>query len=276
MDYTIIWDIDPELPFLRQFVPIRYYSLLFTTGLLLAYFVVKRLYQEEGLSTLHLEDLAVYIFAGTIIGARLGHCLFYEPNYFLSHPLEIFLPIRLMADGVHFTGYRGLASHGGTIGVFMAIIAYAYRYKAAVWPILDKVALVASLSSYFIRIGNFMNSEIIGIPTNANYGIIFKNIDNLPRHPAQLYEAFAYLLIFVCLLSFYRKRRTKLKAGVIFGLFLVVLFLIRFLIEFVKIDQVAFEEGMRLNMGQLLSLPMIGFGFLVMFNKSGKKQINSQ
>lgn len=264
MEYTFIWDIHPELPFLRQFVPIRYYSLCFSGGLMIAFFIVKRLYQEEGLNTQNLEDLAVYIFTGTIIGARLGHCLFYEPSYFLSRPLEIFLPIRIHATGMEFIGYRGLASHGGTIGIFLAIALFCYRYKQAMWPILDKIALVASIAGCFIRVGNFMNSEIIGIPTNANYGVIFKHIDVLPRHPAQLYEAICYFLIFVSLLIFYRKRRSQLAAGFIFGLFFVVLFTVRFFIEFVKINQVTFEEGLFLNMGQLLSLPMIGVGLFVM------------
>ena len=185
MDYIFIWDIHPELPILRQYVPIRYYSLCFTGGLILAYFAAKRIYQAEGLNTQHLEDLATYIFAGIIIGARLGHCLFYELNYFLSHPLEIFLPIKIHTSGVEFIGYRGLASHGGTIGVFLAIILFCHRYKQGIWPILDKIALVAPITASCIRVGNFMNSEIIGIPTNANYGVIFKQVDNLPRHPAQ-------------------------------------------------------------------------------------------
>ena len=271
MDYTFIWDIHPELPFLRQFVPIRYYSLCFSGGLMIAYFIVKRLYQEEGLNTQNLEDLAVYIFAGTIIGARLGHCFFYEPSYFLSRPLEIFLPIRIQATGIEFIGYRGLASHGGTIGIFLAIALFCYHYKQAMWPILDKIALVAPITGCFIRVGNFMNSEIIGIPTNAAYGVIFRKIDQIPRHPAQLYEAICYLLIFVSLLIFYRKKRDKLVAGFVFGLFLVVLFTIRFLIEFVKINQVTFEEGLFLKMGQLLSLPMIGVGLFVMF---ARRKIN--
>ena len=264
MDYTIIWDIHPELPFLRQYVPIRYYSLLFSTGLILAYFVVKQLYREEGLSILYLEDLAVYIFIGTILGARLGHCLFYDANYFLSRPLEIFLPIKIAANGIHFIGYKGLASHGGTVGIFVAIAVFSYRFKLSIWPILDKVAVVASLAGCLIRIGNFMNSEIIGLPTNTKYGVIFKKIDNFPRHPAQLYEAIAYFLIFVSLLYFYRKNRANLSSGFVFGLFLVILFSVRFFVEFVKINQVAFEEGLFFNMGQLLSIPMIGIGFLVM------------
>ena len=264
MDYTFIWDVHPELPYLREFVPIRYYSLLFSTGLMTAYFIVKYLYLKEGLSIKNIDQLAVYIFAGTIIGARLGHCFFYEPAYYSNHLLEVFLPIKIGGEGVTFVGYRGLASHGGTIGIFLAIVLYCHHYKAAIFPILDKIAIVAALTGCFIRVGNFMNSEIIGIPTNANYGVIFKNIDNLPRHPAQLYEAICYLLLFISLFLFYKKWYAKLTAGFIFGLFLVSLFSIRFLIEFVKIDQVAFEEGLLFNMGQLLSLPMIGIGFLVM------------
>ncbi len=268
MDFTFIWDTHPELPFLRHYVPIRYYSLLFSGGLMAAYFVVKHLYKREGLSSENLDNLALYIFSGTIIGARLGHCLFYEPTYYLSHPIEFFLPIKITTTGVLFTGYRGLASHGATIGIFLAILAYAYRYKAAFFPILDKIAIVAALGGGFIRIGNFMNSEIIGIPTNANYGIIFKNIDNIPRHPAQLYEAVCYFLIFASLYTFYKNKKDSYQAGFIFGLFLVILFSVRFSLEFIKINQVSFEEGMYLNMGQLLSLPMIVLGFLVSMKKS--------
>lgn len=268
MDFTIIWDICPELPFLRQLVPIRYYSLLFTTGLIIAYFLVRHLYIKENLSLSHLDDLTLYIFLGIVIGARLGHCLFYEPAYYLDHPLEILLPIKLNGHGFTFIGYRGLASHGGTIGVFLAIIIYARQYKTAIFPILDKIALVAPLVSVFIRVGNFMNSEILGIPTNDNYGVIFQNIDTIPRHPAQLYEAFFYLLIFFGLWRFQQKKRRMLNAGTIFGLLLISIFSIRFCIEFIKINQVPFEEGMWLNMGQLLSLPMIGLGIFILVKKS--------
>ena len=148
---------------------------------------------------------------------------------------------------------------------FLAIVLFCRRYKQEIWSILDKIALVAPITACCIRIGNFLNSEIIGIPTNANYGVIFKQVDNLPRHPAQLYEAICYFLIFVSLLIFYQKRREKLAVGFIFGLLLTILFSVRFLIEFVKINQVAFEDGLFFNMGQLLSLPMILVGCLVMF-----------
>lgn len=268
MDYTFIWDVHPELPFLRQFVPIRYYSLLFTTGLMIAYFIVKHFYQKEGLSLQNLDELALYIFAGIIIGARLGHCFFYEPTYYWNHLLEVFLPIKIDGGGVEFIGYRGLASHGGIIGVLLSITWYSRQYKEALLPILDKIAIVGVLVGCFIRVGNFMNSEIIGIPTNANYGVIFKNIDNIPRHPAQLYEAICYLLLFISVFFFYKKRPTKLDSGFI----LASVFSIRCLLEFVKINQVAFEEGMIFNMGQLLSLPMIGIGILMMIFRWKKEE----
>ena len=264
MDYIFIWDVHPELPFLRQFVPIRYYSLLFTTGLMIAYFIVKHLYQKEGRSIQNLDELALYIFAGIIIGARLGHCFFYEPTYYLNHLLEVFLPIKINGGEVTFVGYRGLASHGGIIGVVLAILWYCRQYKESLLPILDKIAIAGALVGCFIRVGNFMNSEIIGIPTNTNFGVIFKNIDNIPRHPAQLYEAICYLLLFIAVFLFYKNRATKLDSGFIFGLILASVFSIRFLLEFVKINQVAFEEGLIFNMGQLLSLPIVVLGVLVM------------
>lgn len=263
MDFTFIWDINPELPFLRQYVPIRYYGLFFTGGLLAGYFLVKKLYEDEGLEVKILEPLVLYCYLGIIIGARLGHCLFYELTYFIQHPLEIFLPVRFLPDGIQFIGYRGLASHGGTIGVFLAIVFFCYRYKHPLLPLLDKIAIAGALTGCFIRLANFMNSEIIGIPTNGNYGIVFKQIDNIPRHPAQLYEAFFYLLIFFFLFYFYKRKQRK--SGLVFGLLLVTLFTVRFLLEFVKINQVAFEEGMVLNMGQILSIPMILIGLGVIF-----------
>jgi len=268
MDFTLVWDVNPEIPFLRQYVPIRYYGLLFTTGLILGYFVVRKLYQKEGLNVVHLDVLTNYIFFATIIGARLGHCLFYEPNYYLNHPLEMMLPIKWIAGELTFVGYQGLASHGGTIGGFFAILLFCWKYENPIWATLDKIAIAAPLTSFFIRLGNFMNSEIIGKQTNADWGVIFENVDNYPRHPAQLYEAIAYLLIFVIVMSVYKKSNYSKSTGFIFGLTLVLIFSARFFIEFVKMNQVEFEEGMILNMGQILSIPIVLFCGLVMYWKT--------
>lgn len=268
MDFTFVWDVNPEIPFLCQYVPIRYYGLLFTTGLILGYFVVRKLYQREGLNVEHLDVLTNYIFIATIIGARLGHCLFYEPNYYLSHPIEMFLPIKWIAGELTFVGYQGLASHGGTIGVFFAIVLFCWRYKKSLWGTLDKIAIAAPLTGCFIRLGNFMNSEIIGVKTEADWGVIFQKIDSYPRHPAQLYEAFVYLIIFIGVWYFYRKNGPTKGAGFTFGFSLVLIFTARFFIEFVKINQVSFEQGMVLNMGQILSVPIIFLCAFMMYWKT--------
>jgi prolipoprotein diacylglyceryl transferase len=160
---------------------------------------VKQLWEKEGWEIDELDKLTKYVFIATLVGARLGHCLFYEPDYFLAHPLEIFLPFKIKQGEFIFTGFQGLASHGGILAVFIAIWLFSRKSKLNFFSILDKVAVGGVLTGAFIRLGNFMNSEIIGKPTNADYGVIFKKVDNLLRHPSQLYEAMAYLVIFIIL-----------------------------------------------------------------------------
>lgn len=262
----IQWDVDPEIVNLFGMISIRYYSLLFVSGLMLSYRIVQRMYKREGLPLEHLWHLATYIFIGTVAGARLGHCLFYEPGYYLSHPLEMLLPVQWIDGSLRFTGYHGLASHGGAIGVLLAIMAYARKYKETIWAVLDKIGVVAPLAGAFIRLGNLMNSEIIGHPTTVPWAFVFQRVDVLPRHPAQLYEAIAYLIIFVIVYGLYRRKNTKAD-GFLFGLMLVLLFMARFLIEFLKEHQVSFEEGLPFDMGQMLSLPFILCGIFLMFLK---------
>ncbi len=262
----IQWDVDPEIVNLFGMISIRYYSLLFVSGLMLSYRIVQRMYKREGLPSEHLWHLATYIFIGTVAGARLGHCLFYEPGYYLSHPLEMLLPVQWIDGSLRFTGYLGLASHGGAIGVLLAIMAYARKYKETIWAVLDKIGVVAPLAGAFIRLGNLMNSEIIGHPTTVPWAFVFRRVDVLPRHPAQLYEAIAYLIIFVIVYGLYRRKNTKAD-GFLFGLMLVLLFMARFLIEFLKEHQVSFEEGLPFDMGQMLSLPFILCGIFLMFLK---------
>ena len=274
----INWNVDPEIFKLFGAFSLRYYSLLFVSGLALGYYIVKQIYLKEGLAIKDLEKLSIYVFMGTIIGARLGHCLFYEPAYYLSKPLEIFLPFKWEAGGnFQFTGYQGLASHGGAIGVLAGIAIYCQKYKVNFLKELDRIAIATPLSGAFIRLGNFMNSEIIGKPTNSGFGVVFERVDFIPRHPAQLYEAVAYLLIFLTLLWVYSKQKRK-KEGFIFGLFLVLLFISRILIEFFKINQVGFESGMFMNMGQLLSMPFVIVGAIIMFRKRkpGKGEANPE
>ncbi|UAB82763.1 prolipoprotein diacylglyceryl transferase [Zunongwangia sp. SCSIO 43204] len=264
-DGIFYWDLDPVLFWITDTFPLKYYGILFVTGLMLGYLVVKRVFRRENIPLESLDSLLTYIVLGTIIGARLGHCLFYQPDYFLSHPIEMFLPIQKIEGNYQFIGYQGLASHGGALGVFISIILYCRKYKLKLFWVLDMVALGTPITGAFIRFGNFMNSEIYGKPTNGNWGVVFVQDDMIPRHPTQLYEAFSYLLIFVILYSIYN--RLKLRNGQIFGLFLILLFLARFLIEFFKENQVAFENNMTLNMGQWLSIPFILVGFIIFLVK---------
>ncbi len=260
---TFVWDIDPEIFNLFGVLSVRFYSLLFALGLVLGYSVVRRIWIREKLAINLLETLALYIFTATLLGARIGHCLFYEPAYYLKYPWEIILPFTLHNGSFEFTGYQGLASHGGILAVFIAIIIFSRRYKLNVYDLLDKVSVGGALTAVFIRLGNFMNSEIIGIPTHSNFGVVFKRADDVVRHPAQLYEALAYLIIFLIVFSLYKAEK-KRKPGFIFGSFFSLLFISRFIIEFVKIDQVQFEQGMTINMGQILSIPFIILGIIVM------------
>ncbi|MEL6866010.1 MAG: prolipoprotein diacylglyceryl transferase, partial [Bacteroidota bacterium] len=267
------WNIDPEMIRLFDVWSIRYYSLLFVTGLFLGLYVVKKLWLKDHWELEELDKLTIWVFIATIVGARLGHCLFYEPDYYLSRPLEIFLPFKIEGGEFEFTGFQGLASHGGILAVFLAIWIFSIRSKKNIYSILDKVAVGGALTAVFIRLGNFMNSEIIGKATNADYGVVFRRVDNVLRHPSQLYEAFAYLLIFVILIAIY-KNKEKHQEGFVFGLFFTLLFIARFLIEYTKINQVAFEEGMVINMGQILSIPFMLFGIIIMVLKFRPAQNN--
>lgn len=260
------WNIDPEIIRLFDVLSIRYYSILFATGFLLGLYVVKKLWLKDNWEIKELDRLTVFVFAATVVGARLGHCLFYEPQYYLSNPIEIFLPFKIDDGKFEFTGFQGLASHGGILAVFLAIWIFSIRSKKSFFSVLDKVSIGGALTGVFIRLGNFMNSEIIGKATNAEYGVVFKRVDHVLRHPSQLYEAFAYFFIFVTLITIY-KNKGKYNDGFIFGLFFTLLFCARFLIEYTKINQVAFEDAMMINMGQTLSIPFILLGLTIMVLK---------
>ena len=263
--YYIRWNPDPEIVNIFG-ISIRYYGLLFVGGLILCIYILGWIYKRENIPSEHLEKLSIFGMIGIIVGARLGHCLFYEPSYYLSHPLEMILPITFPPDGgIKFIGYQGLASHGGVLGLLIALYFYSRKTKHSMLDAIDLIAVVAGLSFGFIRLGNFMNSEIIGIPTSKPWGVIFERVDNLPRHPAQLYEAISYLIIFTIMMILYKKLRDRLKNGFFFGLGSVLFFTARFLIEFVKENQVGFEAEMAFNMGQLLSLPftLVGIGFII-------------
>jgi prolipoprotein diacylglyceryl transferase len=272
-DKIINWNIDPVIYWITDTFPLRYYGLFFVTGILLAFYLAKRIYIKENIPVKNLEKLAIYIVVGIVLGARLGHCLFYEPSYYFQNPLEILLPIKKIGGSYQFIGFQGLASHGGGIGTLIAIGIYCKKYKTNFLWVIDRIAMVTPIVAVFIRLGNFMNSEIYGKPTNGNWGVIFQRDDLIPRHPTQLYEAFAYLLIFGVLMFIYKKTRKEKANGLIFGVLLVLVFSARFIIEFFKENQVDFESQMLLNMGQILSIPFIIIGLILIFTRKKRSTL---
>ena len=271
---AVIWDPDIEMSRLLG-LPIRYYSLMWVLGLLAAYLLVKRFYKDRGIKPDVFEPLFLYCFLGILIGARLGHCLFYEPEYYLSsgkHFIEMLLPIHFMPKGGwKLVGYSGLASHGGTIGIIIGMILYCRKYKVKVLECIDMVCVATPLTAACIRLGNLMNSEIVGKPTGTDWGFIFvQNGEDFARHPAQLYEAIAYIIIFLIILLIYRKHKQMVGSGFYFGFCIATIFTFSFFIEFCKEVQVDFEQGMTFDMGQLLSIPFIIAGVWLML-RSRKK-----
>lgn len=266
-DNIVHWNVDPEIFWITDSFPLKYYGLCWVIGLMLGYFIVQRIYKKEGIPLEQLEQLTGYLFLGGILGARIGHCLFYEFDYYSSHLLEIVLPIREINGSYQFTGFQGLASHGGTLGALLAIFYFWKKTKTNLLWVLDRVAIAAPVTAAFIRLGNLMNSEIYGKPTDGTWGFVFVRDDMIPRHPTQLYEAFAYLLIFGILLFMYRKKTSNTKNGLLIGTFFIVFFLARFFLEFFKENQVGFEDAMALNMGQWLSIPFVLLGIILVFWK---------
>jgi len=243
------------------FVVIRWYSLCWAIGLVAVYLLMHKLYRQQKIAEEKFDPMFMYCFLGILIGARLGHCLFYEPGYYLSHPLEMLLPVRnIPGKGWTFTGYEGLASHGGTLGLMIALWLYAKHVKLRFLHVLDNVAIVTPICACAIRLGNLMNSEIIGRPTDVPWAFIFERVDMLPRHPGQLYEAICYAIFFGIHWFFYRRYPQKVGSGFFFGLCLFLIFTSRIFIEYTKENQEAFEDGMLFNMGQLLSVPFVVLG----------------
>ena len=267
----IFWNPDDTLLRLGSF-GIRYYSLCWLAGLAGAYFMVKWLYRDQQIKESLFEPLFLYCFISILVGARLGHCLFYDPAYYLSswdHFVEMLIPMRHLADGSwKFTGYEGLASHGGTLGLIIGLWLYCRNLKMNIWTVLDNIAIATPITACFIRLGNLMNSEIIGKVTDVPRALIFTKVDQYPRHPGQLYEAIAYALFFFVGWFLYKKAKTRVGTGFFFGLCLTLIFTFRFFVEFTKDIQVDFEAGMPLDMGQLLSIPFVILGVACM--KGGK------
>lgn len=250
---AINWDMNPEIFRIGNFA-VRWYGLLFASGFFFGYLIFLRVFKKEGLSVELLDKLTIYMALGTVIGARLGHCLFYEPGYYLKNPLEI---LKIWQGG--------LASHGAALGIILALWLFIRKYKKPFIWILDRIVIVVALAGAFIRLGNLMNSEIYGIETSLPWGFVFiRNLEMVPKHPTQIYEALAYLLVFLLLLWLYYRAEGKPRSGTLFSLFLILVFGMRFLIEFIKEDQVSFESGMALNMGQWLSIPFILLGISIL------------
>lgn len=263
----IIWNPSDTALHLGHFA-LHWYSLCWLVGLVLAYFVVRRLYREQKVADELFDPLFIYCFVGILVGARLGHCLFYQPEVFLTswrHFIEIFIPIEIFDDGTwRFTGYRGLASHGGTLGLMIALWLYCRRTKMRLWHVLDDIAIATPITACFIRLGNLMNSEILGRVTDVPWAFYFVQAGPSyamePRHPGQLYEAIAYFAFFFVGWWAYRKYASRVGTGYFFGLCLTLIFTFRFFIEYTKDIQVDFEASLPLDMGQLLSIPFVVLG----------------
>jgi len=261
---VIPWDVNPEIFRIGSFA-VRWYGLLFASSFLFGYVIMNRIFKNENLGEAVLDRLTIYMAIGVIIGARLGHCLFYEPGYYLRHPLEIILIYK-----------GGLASHGAAIGILTAVWFFARKEKKDYLWVLDRIAIVVALSGFLIRMGNLMNSEIYGIETTVPWGFVFlRNHEVAPKHPTQIYEGLAYLMIFFLLFRIYWSKKGEHYQGLLISLATTLIFIARFFIEFLKEDQVAFEATMKLNMGQLLSIPFIllGIGGIYWSLKTKKRAI---
>ena len=267
-DFIIEWAPNEKIFSLGP-IAIHWYSMMFLLAFYIGFQILKKIYIKEKKNVALLDPFLVHMVLGTIIGARLGEVFFYNWEYFQNNLLEIFLPIKFNDSGVDFIGFRGLSSHGATIGIIISIFIYKVRYKydSVLW-IFDRLVIAVAVGGMFVRIGNFFNSEIVGKFTNSDFGVVFLNRgDSLPRHPAQLYEAFGYLILFVLLVIIYNKSKLSLKKGFIFGFFLTILFTIRFVVEYVKESQGGIEKTLGIiSTGQWLSIPFIIIGILLIIN----------
>ncbi len=249
---AIIWDVDPEIFNLGP-LSIRWYGLCWVFAFGLSIYLTKKLFKSDGVNEELVDTAFIYVFIGTVVGARLGHVFFYGWSYYSTHLIDIFK----IWEG-------GLASHGGAIGIIIAIWLFSkYSLKKPFIWMLDRIVIPVSLSGAFIRLGNLMNSEIFGVQTDVPWAFVFKNIDNIPRHPSQLYEALMCVVILALLLYMFYKTNSKNKPGMLFGTFMIILWSFRFFVEFLKENQESFEDTMTLNMGQILSIPFVLVGIVL-------------
>ena len=274
---SIIWDIDPIM-FSIGGRDVRWYGFLLATGFLIGYLILGNTMRKEGYKQTIIDKFAITIIIGVVVGLRLGHCLFYGPYFdvidetgkiieegYLNHPLNMLK----VWEG-------GLASHGGAIGILLAIFIFSKRRKISYLELLDKVVLVVPLAGSMVRLGNLMNSEIIGIPTNVSWGFVFSRLGHdYPSHPTQLYEAIFYLTMFFVFYFIYKKYHSGWKHGTFLGWFMIILFGFRYIIEYTKIDPIEFTWNFPLNMGQLLSIPFILVGAFFLWREyAGKTKSN--
>jgi len=245
-----IWNIDPNI-FAFGSIQLRWYGVLFVGSFFLGLQIMTWIYKRENRDPIVLDNLLLYIMIGAVIGARLMHCFAYEPEFYLSHPLEILKVYK-----------GGLASHGGMIGVILALYLFSKKYKENFMWILSRVAIVGALTASFVRFGNFFNSEILGVPSDLPWAIIFSRIDMIPRHPVQLYEAFAYLSLVAILLFVYKKVSPIVATKILPPIFLTYMFIVRFLLEYTKTRQADYTTDLPFTTGQLLSLPLILIGII--------------
>ncbi|KAK3606958.1 hypothetical protein CHS0354_018554 [Potamilus streckersoni] len=248
----MIWNVDPEI-ISFSFISLRYYGILFALTVLCGYYLFIWFCRKDNIEEINTDIYFTYVFFGIILGARLGHVLFYSPGYYLSNPIEI---IKIWEGG--------LASHGGVIGIIFATWLYCYRHKVSFALTIDLLS-ISSMFCFFIRIGNFFNSEIIGKPTDVPWAIVFKRVDDLPRHPAQLYEAAGYLAILITLIVMYRVFKIKPGSYRLFGTNIMLTFILRLFVEIFKENQEHFEASLPINMGQILSIPFIIAGIYLVF-----------
>ena len=272
---AIEWD--PSLGIDLGFFTIRWYSLMFVAAFLLGLHLMKKVYIEDKVPVEKLDVLFMYTFISMLIGMRLGDVFFYSWDYYQNHLLEIFIPFKKLNGSWKFTGFTGFASHGAAISIILAMYFYAKKHLQKPWLfILDRLGIMVALAGFFIRLGNFFNSEIYGKPTNSDFGVIFKaNGEDFARHPTQLYEAFSYLILFFVMWYIYWKTEKKKQIGFLFGLFMTVLWSLRFTIEFLKEPQVDGREDWvfnSLNTGQVLSIPLVAIGLWLMFRKTNKTE----
>jgi phosphatidylglycerol:prolipoprotein diacylglycerol transferase len=269
----MVWDPSKGLDL--GFFTLHYSSVMWIVAFLLGLQIMKRIYKHEGQSDASLDSLFIYAVVGIMLGARLGHVIFYQPELFTEDFFSIFLPFKFKG-GFEFTGFMGLASHGAAIAMIISMYLYNKKvlHKTVLW-ILDRVVIPVASGAVFVRLGNFINSEIIGKPTESDFGVIFKQLgEDFARHPAQLYEAGSYIFVFLALWYFYWKTEKSEQPGFLFGLFLVLLWSVRFIVEYVKEAQNIERADWLLNTGQLLSIPLILIGLYFMFIYKPKTKVS--